>query len=101
MSEISPIGGLSHAAAPANVGRGEPTARTRPLDAPIRRDADRVEVSREARAAQRAEQPAANARIDQIRREIADGTYDTPERLGLAADSLIFREFDARGPQAR
>ena len=89
MSEISPVGGCSHAPAPSNVGRGEPTARSRPVEVPIRRDADRVEVSREARAAQRTEQPAPSARVDQIRREIADGTYESPQKLAVALDRLI------------
>ncbi|QGJ69471.1 Negative regulator of flagellin synthesis FlgM [Planctomycetales bacterium 10988] len=28
-------------------------------------------------------------RVDQIRQQIAQGTYDTPERLGLALDNLL------------
>lgn len=87
MSDISAINDSTS----VPVGRAEPLLRIpRPVEVPVRRDADRVEVSREAREAARAE-PIRRDLVERIRLEIDAGTYDTPERLEIAADHLLIK----------
>lgn len=94
MSELSAIGGSGS----TPIGRGEPSVRTvRPIEVPVRRDTDRVEVSREAREAAPRTEGVRRDLVDRVRREIAAGTYENQERLDLAADHLIMRHLDVRG----
>lgn len=92
MSELSAINGIG--ATP--VGRAEPSARpVRTPDIAVRRDADRVEVSREARDPARGDGVRRDL-VDRVRREIADGTYETPDKLELATDKMIIGSLDVR-----
>jgi hypothetical protein len=74
------------------VGRAEAGIRTaRPVEvAAVRRDADRVEVSREAREGSRVDTVRRDL-VDRVRGEIAAGTYDTDERLDLAVEAMVVR----------
>jgi len=89
MSDVSALNGLGTAA----VGRGEPSARTiRPVEvAAVRRDADRVEVSREAREAGPRVEGVRRDLVERVKREIAAETYDTDERLDLAVEAMVVR----------
>ncbi len=94
MNDVSALNGVG--ASP--VGRAEPGARSaRPVEVSVRRDADRVEVSREAREASPRVEGVRRELVDRVRREIAAGTYESEERLNLAADVLIVRTLDAKG----
>ena len=72
------------------------TQRRQRLD-DIRRDdrrGDRVELSDHARYLARLKEadgatPARQQRIEEIRQSIADGTYDTPQRLDAAIERLL------------
>jgi negative regulator of flagellin synthesis FlgM len=56
----------------------------------VRRGQDRVEVSELATYMSKLKQlPVRQDLIDSVRARIADGTYDTPERLEAAIDELI------------
>jgi Anti-sigma-28 factor, FlgM len=61
------------------------------LPAPPSRPGDRVELSDHARYLDRLRQlPDTRIQhVDSIRRAIADGSYDTDEKLGVAIDELI------------
>lgn len=88
MNDVSALSGCSS----SPIGRAEPTARApRPVEVAVRRDADRVEVSREAREAAPRIESVRRELVDRVRREIEAGTYDTDERLNLAADAIIVR----------
>jgi anti-sigma28 factor (negative regulator of flagellin synthesis) len=55
------------------------------------RSSDRVELSDHARMLSRLNEPPASqrGRVEQIRESIADGTYETDEKLGLAIERMI------------
>lgn len=40
-------------------------------------------------------EPSRASRLAAIRRQVAEGTYDTPERLAAAVSDLFDREFDS------
>jgi anti-sigma28 factor (negative regulator of flagellin synthesis) len=51
-------------------------------------DSDRVDLSAEVRPAAHDDMAAAEARIQELRRQIAAGSYLTPEKLTVTADRL-------------
>ena len=67
------------------------TARTNgPQQASATGSADRVDISPAAEAAMAAEgSPIRHALVNSIRRQIADGSYDTPEKMEMALDRLL------------
>jgi hypothetical protein len=80
----------------APIGRAQPTVRhaRQPEPAPVRREADRVEVSREAREART--EPVRRDLVDRVRRELAEGTYENDEKLNLAIDNFIIKSLDVQ-----
>lgn len=88
MSDIAPIHHRSHSAV-----LGQPNRVNRPNStvASPNRGSDRVELSDKARLLGRlAELPDVRQDlIDRVRAEIADGTYDTPDKVEDMLDSLI------------
>jgi negative regulator of flagellin synthesis FlgM len=51
---------------------------------------DRVDISPAAQAASAAEaSPIRHALVNSIRRQIADGSYDTPEKMEMALDRML------------
>ena len=68
----------------------------RAVEVPVRRDADRVEVSREAREAGPRSDVVRRDLVDRVRREIAAGTYETDEKLNLAVDAMIVKSLDVQ-----
>ena len=94
MSELSAINGIGT----TPIGRAEAGVRpARPVEVAVRRDADRVEVSREAREAGPRTEGVRRDLVDRVRREIESGTYETDEKLNLAADKVILSALDVRG----
>ena len=71
---------------PHNLGRGQSTHST-----PAPQGADRVDISPAAEAAAQAAETGAIRQdlVDQIRAQIAAGTYETPEKLGVAVERLL------------
>lgn len=81
-----------------NVGRAAPLSGARPVQGaenPAATDAlapqDEVQISSEARKLDELSRAQASRqeRIEQIRQEIADGTYDTPEKMDAALDRFL------------
>jgi negative regulator of flagellin synthesis FlgM len=70
---------------------------SQPDSAPGRRTDDTVEVSAMANALSKQTQPGTRVSatgirsglVERVRREIAAGTYDTPEKLDVALDRMI------------
>lgn len=89
MSDVTAMSGLGT----TPVGRGEASVRTvRPVEvAAVRRDADRVEVSREAREIGPRTDGIRRDLVERVKREIAAGTYDSDERFDLAFDAMIVK----------
>lgn len=94
------IGGAAaanKAQAAAAVGRYAGTAgpRGREVSAPIQRAGDQVDFSTVSRAAApfleklKKGPPIREAVVAQVRKEIAEGSYDTPEKMEEALDGLI------------
>jgi negative regulator of flagellin synthesis FlgM len=71
---------------PHNLQRGQ-SARS----APAPQGSDRVDISPAAEAAAQAAESGAIRQelVQQIRAQIAAGTYETPEKLGVAVDRLL------------
>jgi negative regulator of flagellin synthesis FlgM len=58
--------------------------------APSTGSVDRVDISPAAEAAMAAEgSPIRQGLVNSIRRQIADGTYDTPDKMEMALDRLL------------
>ncbi|MFG0282795.1 MAG: flagellar biosynthesis anti-sigma factor FlgM [Phycisphaerales bacterium JB039] len=96
MSDVGPISPLS--AGPRT--RAENDRPSRPeVDTARRpgRAADRLELSEKARllASMRAPQPVRLDLVERIRAEIADDSYETPEKVIAAADALL-ADFELR-----
>ena len=81
-----------------SVGRAIPAGGVRPAEGvqkPVSADAlapqDEVQISSEARKLDELSRTSAlrQERIEQIRQQIADGTYDTPEMLDKALDKFL------------
>jgi hypothetical protein len=93
MSDIAPIQGLSIDRLEAAGGVVDrPPVRTPPAadSRPIERRPDRAEFSDRARYLSRlAALPARQELVDRVRAEIAEGTYDTPEKLDQALSGLL------------
>jgi negative regulator of flagellin synthesis FlgM len=61
-----------------------------PQQTPSTGSADRVDISPAAEAAMAAESsPIRHALVNSIRRQIADGTYDTPDKMEMALNRLL------------
>ena len=90
MSDISLVNGVAggRAEAPETVAVNAPRAEQ---SAPAVRPSDRVDISDRARLLSRlAALPETRADlVDNIRRQIADGTYETADRLDKAVSSLL------------
>jgi negative regulator of flagellin synthesis FlgM len=89
MSDIAPIGRPSPAG-PSGGGRITPNV---PASAPPTRGADSVELSREAMAAQWVSRLSELPQIRQdvvtrVKAEIAQGTYDTDDKLDAAISNM-------------
>ena len=90
MSSISPI---------SRGEAGRPIVSTEPVEnragdpaaAEVRRGDDRVEVSDMARmvAKMNAMPPVRTDLVERVKSEIANGTYETPERVDLAIDVML------------
>ncbi|MCE9619542.1 MAG: flagellar biosynthesis anti-sigma factor FlgM [Planctomycetes bacterium] len=90
MPDISPINSLQGGSVPASIQRAQidaPAAAT-PKRAEIH---DRVEISEHARHLEKLRQTpdVRQAKIDAARTEIAQGTYETPDRLRAALLRLL------------
>jgi anti-sigma28 factor (negative regulator of flagellin synthesis) len=90
MSEIQSVN--SSALQRANAARGayRPTS----VGSSIPETSDRVELSAEVktlldRLDPSSAAPGSSARIESIRQQIRDGSYETPEKLDLAIDRLL------------
>lgn len=91
-SEHMDVNGIS------SVGRAAPLSGARPaqgVETPTATDAlapqDEVQISSEARKLDELSRTSGvrQERIEQIRQEIADGSYDTPEKLDAALDRFL------------
>jgi anti-sigma28 factor (negative regulator of flagellin synthesis) len=87
------ISGTTHVHGPHGINaphspRSNQAARQTPTAEPT---VDRVDISPAAEAAVRATEGSEIRQdlVNQIRAQIADGTYETPEKLGAAVDRLI------------
>ncbi len=92
MSDISPI------AQPGAATLGQVRAAERPAasaDMATRRQRDKVELSVTAQMLSKiADLPDVRTDlVNQVRRQIAAGTYETPEKLNSAIDALLAEEF--------
>jgi negative regulator of flagellin synthesis FlgM len=89
MSEVNPIGtGPVARVAPAGVNGGRNVHRNE--DATARRGSDRVEVSQMALYLNKLRDlPIRQDLVDSVRQQIAQGTYDTPEKLDAAINELL------------
>ncbi len=90
MSEVSPIQSVQagrSVSGPAAPGRDAQNVEP----APLRRGTDRVEVSAVAMFMSKLRQlpPVRQDLVDQMREQIASGTYDTPEKLDAAIDEML------------
>lgn len=87
MSDVTPLNGTPSAALPRLAA---PSA-YRQLDASPVRTGDKVELSRASRFLSRliGENPVRQDLIDRVRQQIADGTYETPDKLDKAIDELL------------
>lgn len=72
---------------------GEPSSRVQNVQ--THRGEDRVEFSAEARRAAE-DQPVRLDLVQRIREQIANGTYETEDKLVIAAAELAKRGFDAK-----
>lgn len=91
MTDISSIGVASYRRVERAPEAPERAAAPARETAPARADADRVEVSDMARFLSKLKElpEVRQDVVDRVRREIAAGTYDTPERLDAALDGLL------------
>ena len=91
MSDIAPVSGLSvdRLDAPGGVQDRAP-ARTVRND-PTERPSDRVDISERARFLNKLASlpPTRRELIDRVQKQIAAGTYDTPDKLDQAMSSLL------------
>jgi anti-sigma28 factor (negative regulator of flagellin synthesis) len=89
MSEINPLGSTpgSGAAALGRAGRSGPEVTTRTV--PVR-SGDKVELSQHAQMLSRLSKlPDIRADlVDRVRRQIADGNYETSDKVDAAVDKL-------------
>lgn len=91
MADISSISsGLSPATQAAAVAAGVGRLADRSAPASIARGGDQVELSLLASVVQRLQNiPVRQELVDRVRQEIAQGQYDTPERLDAALDEVL------------
>jgi negative regulator of flagellin synthesis FlgM len=82
----SQLHGAQSIGAPHNARQARPAGRT---EAPTQ--ADSVEISDAARALEQthAMPDVRQGRIDEIRRQIADGTYETSDKLNTAVERML------------
>jgi len=89
MTNLSPI----EAGSARRIASSKPAAERESVrgTAKPRRGDDRVEVSDAARflAKMNAMPEVRSELVNEVRAQIADGTYDTPEKMDLAIDSMI------------
>lgn len=100
MSDLSSISGFhsSRVAAPVRAGDDSATAAARNAELkPSPRSGDSVELSARARLIASlsevsvGDEPIRAELVERVKAEIADGTYDTPEKLAAAAWNLSRR----------
>lgn len=87
MSEVNSIGGVGRAAGVGpSVGRDVHVKE----DATVRRGTDRVEVSQMSVYLSKLKNlPVRQDLVDSVREQIAQGTYDTPEKLDAAISEML------------
>ncbi|MEM9295895.1 MAG: flagellar biosynthesis anti-sigma factor FlgM [Planctomycetota bacterium] len=87
MSDIAPVGRPALTPASGTNGAARPT----PSEPTVSRGGDRLELSSTARLlAQLSESPTIREDLVQaVRGEIDRGTYETPEKIGVAVDRLF------------
>jgi negative regulator of flagellin synthesis FlgM len=86
------IYGPTHLHGPQSIGAPHLARNTAPATPPASAaPTDSVEISEAARQA--ADMQSADGvrwdRVESVRQQIADGTYETPEKLGIALDRLL------------
>ena len=98
MGDISPVGGQT---SPSKMGSGSTSDRAVGVSAVPARAGDKVDISPAAQVhsarllSQIAQLPQIRQEVvDRVRAEIADGAYDSPQRLDAAIDALV-----AQNPQ--
>ena len=93
MSDIGPVG-RPEAGALNQPGRPGPASSSGPAARSAGREGDAVELSRTAYLMSRLEAmpDIRQELVDSVRQQIADGTYETPERLNAAIEELIASE---------
>lgn len=98
MADISSISaGLSPATQAAAVAAGIGRTADRGAPASIARGGDQVELSQLASVLQRLRNlPVREELVDRVRQEVAQGQYDTPEKLDAALDELLRDESELR-----
>ena len=97
MPEIQPLGpqSVSQSGRTPAAGHRKDASDTRQPDAPQSRTNDSVELSSDARHLDRLRRLTGvrQDRVNEIRQSIADGSYETDEKLQVAVDRLL-EEFD-------
>lgn len=90
MSDLSPVSGVVGGRIEALEASVERAAR-RPVEVSITRPSDRVDISDRAKfLSQLAAMPDERSElVDRVRRELAEGTYETSERLDAAVSNLL------------
>lgn len=91
MSDLSPVSGVVGGRIEALEASAERVARPRPVEVSITRPSDRVDISDRAKfLSQLAAMPEERSElVDRVRRELAEGSYDTAERLDAAISNLL------------
>lgn len=91
MSEVSPISSVSAGRAVGGSGAPGREAASIIEASPIRRQNDQVEVSAVASYMNKLRQlpPVRQDLVESARTEIANGTYDTPEKFDAAMNELL------------
>lgn len=90
MSDLSPVSGVAGGRIEALEASVERVAR-RPVEVSITRPSDRVDISDRAKfLSQLAAMPDKRSElVDRVRRELAEGSYETTERLDAAISNLL------------
>lgn len=93
MPEIQPLGphSVSQSRRTSTGGHRKDASETRQPDAPQGRTNDRVELSSDARHLDRLRRLTGvrQDRVSEVRQSIADGTYESEEKLQIAVERLL------------
>lgn len=89
MTDIAPIGSVSPGRV-TGAGESSPRVSAHPEAAPPRRSPDKVELSSVASLLSKLRNlPVRIELVDSVRRQIADGTYESKDKLDKAVDEVI------------